>query len=77
VLYHAVPCCVTLCHAVPCRAVLSCVAIQDKASVAAAQVPQLLLLPPQEVTARLEALSASMKVRRSAVHSCSGTAQQL
>jgi hypothetical protein len=35
---------------------------QDKASVAAAQVPQLLLLPPQEVRARLEALSASMKV---------------
>jgi hypothetical protein len=37
-------------------------ALQDKASVAAAQVPQLLLLPPQEVSARLEALSQSMKV---------------
>jgi hypothetical protein len=48
-------------HVMPCCAVLCC-AVQDKASVAAAQVPQLLLVPPQEVTARLEALSASMKV---------------
>jgi len=51
-------CCAVLCCAVLCHAVL-----QEKASVSAAEVPQLLLLPPQEVSARLEALAASMKVR--------------
>lgn len=57
--------CVLACLTESCRAALRCAVmccVQDKASVAAAQVPQLLLVPPQEVTARLEALSASMKV---------------
>jgi hypothetical protein len=36
----------------------------DSATAAAAQMPQLLLLPPQELQSRLQTLSNTLKVRR-------------